>query len=97
MINKVIIDIAMLLNRDQQTAYARYMELAEEFKQMWQLKRAHLRPLIVSTTGIELENLKTKHLLPSIMESGILDTCHIARRCNGFDSCWFLASVILQH
>jgi hypothetical protein len=86
-----LIDIATPLSTNLQKTYSekvnKYVELAEEIKNMWHLNTVKIRPLIISATGVvpktlmqHLEELKLKHQISLIQRSTLLDTCHLVRR-----------------
>lgn len=86
-----LIDVAVPLNANLQKTYAekvnKYVDLAEEIKDMWHLKKVTIRPLIISATGIvpkslvaQLAELNISLTLATIQKAILMDTCHIVRR-----------------
>jgi hypothetical protein len=76
------------ISTDSQTALASGAHIAETVtgiadgtKEIWQLKRGHIRPLTVSTTGIISRSLpeRTRELKTEIHAVAILSTHHISK------------------
>ena len=91
----VIIDLAHPLDHNLQKTFSekkrKYIELAEEIKEMWSLERVELLPIVVSTNGLvpiqQPQELRKRNIplyvLRSIQRSVILETCRIIRKvCN---------------
>ena len=86
-----LIDVAVPLNANLQKTYAekinKYVDLAEEIKELWHLKKVTIRPLVISATGIvpkslvaQLTELNISPILATIQKAILMDTCHIVRR-----------------
>lgn len=90
-----IIDIAVPLPTNATKTYnekiSKYLPLADEIKELWNMERVTIIPLVVGATGeipVKLINNIKKLEMPdtlyiSIQKSVILDTCSIVRRVMG--------------
>jgi hypothetical protein len=65
----------------------KYVELATEIQQMWNVQKINIRPMVIWTTGIvpqhlkkQVSELETMRLLPAIQRSVLPDTCRTVRQ-----------------